>query len=68
LRRKNKLTSESTSLDVYGVMAGVSKSEFTFDPDKLIETAKRGEKLDESAIQNIYYKAKEIFASEPNVV
>ena len=68
LRRKNQISSETTSLDVQGAVAGVTRGEFHFDPDRLIEIAKKGEKLDESTIQNICYKAKEIFASEPNVV
>jgi serine/threonine-protein phosphatase PPG1 len=34
----------------------------------LIETAKKGEKLEAAAVQIICYKAKEIFAAEPNVV
>ena len=39
-----------------------------FDPDKLIEKAKNGEKLEEAAIKVICQKAKDIFAAEDNVV
>jgi hypothetical protein len=35
---------------VKGTIDGLTSSEFQFDPDKLIETAKKGEKLEEAAI------------------
>ena len=45
----------------------ISPSEFAFDPDRYLEKAKNGEKLDEAAIKLICTKVKEIFAKEDNV-
>lgn len=43
------------------------KSEFAFDPDKLLARARKGEKLEENAIKVVCSKVKEIFMKEDNV-
>ena len=67
LQSKNNISKNSASLDVDGIYSGTTKSEFQFDPDKYLEKARKGEKLEESAIKLICSKVKEIFASEDNV-
>ena len=51
-----------------GILAGVSKSPFSFDVDVCLEKALKGEKIEESALKVICDKVKEIFANEKNVV
>ena len=67
LQKKNHITQNSANLDVDGLYSGITKSEFAFDPDKYLERARNGEKLEEHAIKLICSKIKEIFASENNV-
>ena len=49
------------------MLSGVTKSEFAFDVDKCLEKARKGEKLEESAIKVLCAKVKEIFAAEENI-
>ena len=67
MRKRNAISANSAQLDVDGVFSGTTKSEFSFDPDKYIEKARAGEKLEESVIKLICTRVKEIFASENNV-
>ena len=46
----------------------MTKTEYSFDPDKCLEKARNGEKLEEYVIKLICTKVKEIFAAENNVV
>ena len=48
-------------------LEGKSRSEFSFDVDKCIEKARKGEKLSQATIDVLCAKVKEIFASEDNV-
>lgn len=68
LRRKNEISTHTAKLDVDGVFSSTTKNEYKFDPDALIEKARLGEKLEESAVKVICQKAKDIFTQEPNVV
>ena len=61
------MTANTANLDVENVFSETTKSEFSFDPDKMLEKARKGEKLDESSIKLICAKVKEIFAAEDNV-
>lgn len=54
-------------MNIDGMLDQTTPSEFSFDPDKYLEKARKGEKLEESAIKLICTKVKEIFANEPNV-
>jgi len=60
LQKKNQISSISQSLDIEGIFTGCEKSAFSFDPEKLIEKAKKGEKLEEPAIKVLCAKVKEI--------
>lgn len=63
MRKKNHISNDSAELNIdFG-----SKSEYAFDPDRYLERARKGEKLEESAIKIICSKVKQIFAAEPNV-
>ena len=55
------------SLDPENVFSDLTKSDYSFDPDKMLEKARKGEKLEESAIKLVCAKVKEIFAAEDNV-
>ena len=48
--------------DVEGIYSGIVKSEYAFDPDKYLEKALKGEKIEESVIKIICSKVKEIFS------
>jgi hypothetical protein len=50
------------------VFTSRSKNDFSFDIDRYVEKAKKGEKLSEHAINLICTKVKDIFAKEDNVV
>ena len=49
------------------MFAGKTRSEFSFDIDKYLEKARKGEILDEYVIKLICTKVKEILAAENNV-
>jgi len=68
LRKKHDVTAHSASLDVDNLFSCTTKSEFQFDADRLLERARKGEKLEEGAIKLICTKVKEIFNEEKNVV
>ena len=53
--------------DLSGVYTGITKSEFAFDPDRYLEKALKGEKIEENVIMIICQKVKEIFSLEDNV-
>jgi hypothetical protein len=67
LRKTNNIGSAAADLNIDGMLDHTTPSEFAFDPDKYLEKARKGEKLEESAIKLICTKVKEIFANEPNV-
>ena len=66
-KRNGHPTDSKASLDLDGVFTGITKSEFSFDPDYLLEKAWKAEKLEEHAIKVICAKVKEIFIKEDNV-
>lgn len=68
LRKRNGSQALTAQIDIDGIYSGCTKNEYQFDPDRLIEKAKRGEKLEEAAVKVICQKAKDIFAKEDNVV
>lgn len=68
LRKRNNVSESSIKLDVDGIFSNTTKSEFSFDPDVLIEKARTGDKLDDGTVKIICQKAKDIFAKEDNVV
>ena len=65
--RKSNHASKMTIDDDGAMFAELPKSEFSFDCDKYLERARKGEKLEEAAIKVICEKVKEIFAAEKNV-
>lgn len=67
LRKKNNIGQTVADFNIDGMLDCTTKSEFAFDPDKYLEKARKGEKLEESAIKLICTKVKELFANEPNV-
>ena len=67
LNKKNKIQYTSQMNDVSGVFTGITKSEFAFDPDRYLEKAYKGEKIEENVIKIICSKVREIFAEEDNV-
>ena len=69
LQKRNQVSSHTQSLNQDGLFTFTSstRSEFSFDPDKLLERARKGEKLEENAIKVICVKVKEIFMKEDNV-
>ena len=67
MKQKHGVSDNSADLDVDGFITGRTQSEYSFDPDKYLEKARKGEKLEEHAIKLICTKVKEIFAEEKNV-
>ena len=66
LRKSNH--ADKTVIDDQGAnFAEIPHSEFSFDCDKYLEKARKGEKLEEAVIKVICEKVKEIFAAEKNV-
>ena len=65
--KKNKIQYTSQMNDVSGVFTGITKSEFAFDPDRYLEKAYKGEKIEENVIKIICSKVREILSAEDNV-
>ena len=66
LRKSNH--ADRTIIDDEGTrFAEIPHSEFSFDCDKYLEKARKGEKLEEAVIKIVCEKVKEIFAAEKNV-
>jgi hypothetical protein len=65
LRKSNHARFDN--IDDNTMFGEIPRSEFSFDCDKYLEKARKGEKIEEAAIKVICEKVKEIFASEKNV-
>lgn len=68
LQKRNHVSKTTVDREMDGgPILGLTQSPFSFDPDKCLERARKGEKLEESAIKVICAKVKEIFAAEDNI-
>ena len=68
LAKRNDLEKTTVAREINGgLLSGITKSPFTFDVDKCLEMARRGDRLEESAVKVLCAKVKEIFADEDNV-
>ena len=65
LRKSNHARCDNA--DDSTIFGDLPRSEFSFDCDKYLEKARKGEKIEEAAIKVICEKVKEIFAAEKNV-
>jgi serine/threonine-protein phosphatase PPG1 len=68
LAKRNNFEKTTVAREINGgVLSGVTKSPYSFDVDKCLEKARKGEKLEEACIKVLCLKVKEIFAAEENV-